>query len=90
MRRKKNMFVPPVRRALKVRLAELDLSQIQLAYAINRDSGQVSKWIRGWADPPPEVKKDIARVLRSRVEELFPEVESLTTQTAEKGADDQR
>ena len=58
--------------SLKTKILASGKSQISLARDIEVSEPQLSKIVRGWADPPVEVKNRIARALGCSVSEVFP------------------
>ncbi len=58
--------------SLKTKILVSGRSQIALARDISISEGQLSKYIRGWSNPPQAVKEKIAAALECAVSEIFP------------------
>ena len=57
---------------LKTRILERGLSQVEFSREIKVSENHLSRIIRGWDRPSPELKERMAGALGARVEELFP------------------
>ena len=56
---------------LKTKLIERGISQIELAHELGIDDGYISNIIRGWRNPPDNLKRQIAERLDADVWWLF-------------------
>lgn len=57
---------------LRVRRAEQDVTQLELAQKIGISDSQISLMERGHIDPSPEMAAKIAKVLKTTVAAVFP------------------
>lgn len=57
---------------LRVRRAELDVTQFQVAKKVGVDHSKLSRIENGYQDPTPEEIAALARVLETTAHELFP------------------
>ena len=57
---------------LKVKILEVYPSQIAFAHELGIDSSELSKFVRGWRDPKPELKEIMAQKLMCKPDEIFP------------------
>lgn len=66
--------------ALKLAILESGFTQMEVANEVSKQPGlklhesQLSKITRGHMDPSDDIKKALAKVLRKRVAQIFPEV----------------
>lgn len=58
---------------LKAKMLEKGLSGFQLARGLGMSDSQFSRMVRGWIDPPKEIKAKLAELLDSQVSEIFPD-----------------
>lgn len=65
---------------LRVRRAELDVTQFEVAKKIGLDHSKLSRIENGYQDPSPDEIKALARALDAQPHELFP---TLAAQQAE-------
>lgn len=65
--------VPPRRLVLKFAIVLAGLTQVQLAKAAGISPAKLSRIIGGHVCPTNAERKNIAKVLRAREKELFPE-----------------
>lgn len=56
---------------LKVILFDKGLTQRDLSFATRIDEGRISRIIRGYEQPTPEIKRDIAKYFRVEEREVF-------------------
>ena len=56
---------------LKIRLAELDISQVDLAEKMNVTKQTMNAWVRGRVKPPLETAFIIAKYLDCKVDDLW-------------------
>jgi transcriptional regulator with XRE-family HTH domain len=61
------------RKALRVRRAELDVSQIEVASAAGMGLDRFWRIENGVVNPSPAEEKAIARALKAKTSDLFPE-----------------
>jgi transcriptional regulator with XRE-family HTH domain len=59
--------------ALKIAILHSGLSQIEVATLIGVDEAIISKFVNGHRTPTEEQLKALARVLKRKPEQLFPE-----------------
>ena len=59
--------------ALKLKILESKKPQIHLAHVLGIPEPYLSKIVRGWVDPKPDLKKRIADALGVQVITIFPE-----------------
>jgi len=57
---------------LKLKILQSGQSQIHLAHGLGISDGYLSKIIKGWIDPKPELKEKIAAALGVQVSAIFP------------------
>ena len=57
---------------LKAKIFVEGYTQLQVARQAGVSDSYLSKVIRGWIDPPPEIKARLAAILECDVKELFP------------------
>jgi DNA-binding XRE family transcriptional regulator len=57
---------------LKVRRAERDITQLDLALEVGISNSQISQIERGYVDPTPELAAKIAKALKTTPESIFP------------------
>jgi DNA-binding XRE family transcriptional regulator len=58
--------------SLKMKILESNKSQIAIARELEVPEQFLSKIVRGWIDPKPELKEKIASALNAQVADLFP------------------
>ena len=58
---------------LKGKMLEKEVSGYQLARQVGVSDSQFSRIVRGWINPPKEIKKKLAASLGCKVSEIFPE-----------------
>lgn len=63
----------PMNLALKFALIESGKKQIVVANEIGIDESTLSKIVNGHMDASDDVKRSLAKVLRKKVDQLFPE-----------------
>ncbi|MEK6704330.1 MAG: helix-turn-helix transcriptional regulator [Bdellovibrionota bacterium] len=56
---------------LKLKLFERDIKQHQLARHLDVTETIISQWINGTKDVPPEKQKQIAKILKCDVADIF-------------------
>ncbi|MBI5603125.1 MAG: helix-turn-helix domain-containing protein [Deltaproteobacteria bacterium] len=56
---------------LKTKIIKSQRPQIAIARDAEIPEPYLSKIVRGWIEPKPEIKKKIAKALKCRVEEIF-------------------
>lgn len=61
--------------ALKTKILERGLSQLELAQKVGLNDSMVSSVIRGWTEPSPDVKRRIAAGLRCAQRDIFVKAE---------------
>jgi transcriptional regulator with XRE-family HTH domain len=66
------------RKALRVRRAELEVNQFAVADAAGMGRDRYARIELGYADPTPDEEKAIARALKCKRADLFPEVAEAT------------
>ena len=66
------------RMALRVRRAALDLNQFEAAAAAGMGRDRFLRIELGYADPTPDEERAIARALKCKRADLFPEVAEAT------------
>lgn len=59
---------------LRVRRAELDITQFEVARAVRIDHSKLSRIENGYQDPTADERAALARVLKTSEEALFPEL----------------
>lgn len=64
------------RTALRVRRAELDVSQIQVASGAGMGLDRFWRIENGVVEPTPAERKAIAKALKAKADDLFPELVS--------------
>ncbi|MFI5329627.1 MAG: helix-turn-helix domain-containing protein [Desulfobaccales bacterium] len=57
---------------LKIKIMEHYPSQIAFAFDLGIDGSELSKIVRGWRSPKPELKEIIAQKLKCKPDEIFP------------------
>jgi transcriptional regulator with XRE-family HTH domain len=57
---------------LKFKILEHYPSQVAFAKDLGIDDTELSKFVRGWREPKPELKDAICQKLRCKPDELFP------------------
>jgi hypothetical protein len=60
---------------LKFKILENYPSQVAFAKDLGIDDTELSKFVRGWRSPKPELKKIIAQKLRCNLDEISPPIE---------------
>jgi transcriptional regulator with XRE-family HTH domain len=66
---------------MRVRRAELEKSQLDIALKVDVSVSQISLIERGHVDPGPELRAAIARELKTTEAELFPELPAAASLT---------
>jgi transcriptional regulator with XRE-family HTH domain len=56
---------------LKSKMLEKGVSGFELARKVGISDSQFSRMVRGWIDPPDEIKIKLAEVLGYQVQEIF-------------------
>lgn len=51
--------------------------QIEVAHRAGIHETRLSKIVRGWLDPNEDERKSLAKILKVKVSDLFPEVQSI-------------
>ena len=57
---------------IKMKILERGISQFELSRIIGVSDAYLSKVIRGWINPTPEISQRIAEALGCQIEEIFP------------------
>lgn len=65
--------------ALKLAIFRSGKTQIAVAKEAGMDDGVLSKVVRGYREATPEQRKRLAKVLRRKVHELFPDAEEVAS-----------